>query len=453
MSYPSIRRDYTRILPGGRSSTMTSEKTKELKQPTSSENYSTTNRVSSLTTLCVDIMQREFPDLLENVMTTISEEAVITFQKAVDICKQKQNLVVHTLSKLLTNSVCHKCTFGETMYLYGGAIRDALNDKKPNDYDIRVCSEKCAIKIINKLKKHYNVKIIRQHYIGCYSFYAQHTTIPEVEIRFDVTYETAFTNKHYDIDVNMLKYKINRYCHGVADINPSNVILVNDKCNLKNVIRHIHRNEFVVLDNMGRPKSCHNKLWREAVFNKSGEIVDCHSFLLKGLHPDNKELIDSCDCIHRRSQRGRKLLFRIQKMLKRGWTMLNEPCSNPDCVLAPMDLVEAYATFVAEKREEERRRREELRRRREEERRKREEEAIARRERRKLAQLRFNIGYIPGAVCAKTANRWSYETFTTSHKREQVKKHLTKTKTTVKNSKHGRRPKSGSKSRHLDLDY
>ncbi|XWV25507.1 hypothetical protein QJ856_gp0250 [Tupanvirus deep ocean] len=454
MSYSTIRRGYTRIQPRRSSPTMSSDIKEELNQPTSSENYSTTNRVSSLMTLCIDNLQRQNPYLIQKIITKMFDP---TFDKSLNILKEKTELVVNALNRLLIKSICYTCKHDDYLYLYGGAIRDMLNDEKPHDYDVKVCSEKCAIKFINKLKEYYNVNIIRQHYIGCYSFYVQHTNIPEVEIRFDVTYPTAFSNKNYDIDVNMLKFNISKYGNKVTAINLTNVILINDECNLKHVVRNIHRKQFVVLDNKGRPNTCHNKMWREVIFNESGEVVDCSSFLLKGFNPDNKEIIDSCDCIHRRSQRGRKLLQRIEKMLKRGWTMLNEPCFNPDCVLAQLELVEAYNAYVLEKKEEERRKREEERRKREEKRRKREEERRkylaaleAKRKREEAANRRFTMGYIPGAVCAKTANRWSYETFTTFHKREQVKKHLTKTKPTSKNRKHGRHSKYSTKHQRLD---
>lgn len=467
MSYSSPIGDETSRIP----SNSTPEAEKKVKLPTSSTNFVFANRILKLRTLCVDVFKRQEPDRFEKILLS----GKTLFQEDENLLNFKIEMIDVILFYILrfyTNRI------HEGAYLYGGAIRDLLNNEKPNDYDVRVHCEDCAINFINKIKLFYPINIIREHYKGCFTICVQHYKHPEIEIKLDITYVTEFSNKHFDISSNMLKIDLSYDAKGhsenrltsIKNIDPSNVKLMNPLCKLSDVIRNIYCKKFVVLTRHGKSKTCHTTLWKEAVYNIDGEIVDYHNLFLKPqesyqfpnmslynehlnkICESNLNMIEKCDCISRYSEHGRLLLFRIEKFKKRGWTCINEPCDNPNCILTSQELIDAYEAYKVKKRAKEYEEREKKRELLEKEQRYQEKQRQW--EEKKLMKtkirpyIRWNSGYIPGAIGLKTANRDSYNKFVTAHQRKKVKKQLTKNRFFSKEDKKGR-SKSGSKSQQI----
>ncbi|BCS82864.1 hypothetical protein QLL95_gp1259 [Cotonvirus japonicus] len=112
-------------------------------------------------------------------------------------------------------------------------------------------------------------------------------------------------------------------------------------------------------------------------------------------------------------------------MTSRGWTCLNEPCHNPDCILAPQSLADEFCAYKARlhlKRQQER----ELKR----------QQAQDRLEKRKalhrervekayIANLQFR-SYIPGKIGTKPSNRKAWEKSVKAKQVENDKRELRK---------------------------
>lgn len=433
-----------------------SESKKDIYIPlTSSSDFSAKNRVSSLTTLCVDKMMHQMPDQFERLLkimdTRTGPGGVAPFQCEQNIFYKRQHMLRKIFKRLICKLHCSRCH--NDGYVYGGAIRDGLNKENPHDFDMRLCSQTCAVQFIKILEQHYHVQIWRQHYIGCISFCVQHRKHPEVEIAFDITYKTEFTNTNFDLDINMLKIRLSKYINGKCynKVRLSNLNAQSNKVDVEDVVHNIHRKQFIVLSQDGRAITCHFKVWQEIIVNLDGEVIDCHSFLIKSVIGENDQLpnptqVDparcnsngiivfpaKADCISRYSQRGRGLLNRIAKMKARGWTCINEFCMNPDCVLASNEVVQAYKKLVDDKREKARLIKESER--------KIKDEAKLKAQKKRLIKRHYyanNMGYIPGAMSAKTGNRVSYKTSTIARERQQSKKQLTKFRPTNNTKKFG----------------
>jgi hypothetical protein len=78
------------------------------------------------------------------------------------------------------------------------------------------------------------------------------------------------------------------------------ILFLNKECYPVEVIMNIVHGKFTVLTNDGKSS-------------------------IKHACPD--------DCIDSKTERGKKLIERINKMLKRGWILRNENCPNVNCVL------------------------------------------------------------------------------------------------------------------------
>lgn len=227
------------------------------------------------------------------------------------------------LSYCVCTQCHHKC------YLYGGAVRDILNDESPRDYDLKLMTRDCSLNFIEKIGQHFDITIREKSYVNCFSIQIHYHEDHRKCILLDITYHsTPDMKQKCDFDVNTLSSSVD------TDIkNPSHIKLLNDRCKLSTVLKHIHQKEFIVLDADGVPTLDHQRVPIKAIaiINEYGKVVNLI---------DDLTYSDGNQCISRKTINGLILMNRIEKMKRRGWKCLNKPCHNPDCIMASTSLVE-----------------------------------------------------------------------------------------------------------------
>jgi len=190
------------------------------------------------------------------------------------------------------------------------------------------------------------------------------------------------------------------------------------------VFNNICNKQFVVLSSDGKPLIAHKNRWLKVMTDHDGTIIGYKSNTMGPQWTEEK----CFDCVHRDSS-GLKLMKRIDKMLKRGWTCLNEPCKNPECIMAPTELVSAYNQHLAWERLE---------------RLQKKKDEISRQ--RYIRSYIRDQTWIPDFVSTKTGNWISFESSKLAHKQYQTKKrkakYAAKTKTCQKFSSKKRRHRS-----------
>jgi hypothetical protein len=263
--------------------------------------------------------------------------------------------------KMMINMIF--CCLRDTgAYVYGGFLRDLLAAKPFRDIDIHFPNETSVQEYISELSRVVTITTVSDkggeskydesfstktiivqkpqfslHGENCghhpqqddgHSFLCGHHPQPDDElyIFIDLVWPNGVnidgtTSQCYDFDVNMLR--CDEPWTGSLYDNFTSLTVRNPNCKLTSVVDNIHNRQFVVLSR--------------------GRLLYDH---------DN---IDSC--IHRYSRQGKKLLLRMAKMKKRGWTCLNDNiCSNPMCILAPGELYYDYLSDKHDKIKEEKQR-------------------------------------------------------------------------------------------------
>lgn len=277
----------------------------------------------------------ELPELLQNNEIHYDIKKIDKFRK-----------IIRYILRIL-----YKCKTLRNPIINGGFVRDyyCRYDLNFNDIDIKFRDMHALNYFVSELANIYNVIICDEKSVNihpkpeqriiCHHCNPDHEDISNneynnafvktikiedktngVSIQMDLTLQNEFRTL-YDFDVNMLGLRKKKLLY--IDRNHS----TNSEEFLK-VLTHIKNKEFVVLSN-NKSKLCH------ADASYSRYISDIHTTRY------NCSKIDG-DCICRNSNRGKKLQTRILKMQKRGWKMLNEPCTNPLCFLAPIELYEKY---------------------------------------------------------------------------------------------------------------
>lgn len=212
-------------------------------------------------------------------------------------------------------------------YVFGGYLRDQNADIEFNDIDIRFADAVSANNFIESLQEIYNVLIVSQHYYGCCSIRVQSKVLRYSYVDVDVTFETGRRNR-FDLDVNML-----------ASRDPEKELTIyNHRCTIHNILKNIRQRKFIALDKHGSPSLEHHLNSCYVAIGDSDQLTFIFSTVIAGDQ-------NSCTCIHRRSYRGRKILQRIWKMEKRGWTCVNKTCLNPECILAQPNLPQLFARY------------------------------------------------------------------------------------------------------------
>uniref|UniRef100_A0A6G6ADU5 NT pol-beta-like superfamily protein n=1 Tax=Borely moumouvirus TaxID=2712067 RepID=A0A6G6ADU5_9VIRU len=286
--------------------------------------------------------------------------------------------------------------------VFGGFHRDFFAKMPFKDIDIRFKFKTEATFFIERMQKKYNIKFMKPSYKsnGCYTICVQSKSNSEVNIYLDVSYKrdvngSIYKKKFFDFDVNMLSSQVHYsdrwYLRYLNTINPH--------CQILDILDNCARKQFIVLNYNGKSEILHKPSYT-AIIDSNGRIIrmkrnlsSCGSFMSK--------IMDS-DCINYHTIRGKKLLLRKKKMESRGWTCLNEECSNPVCILAPESLRNKYKEYVQEIKLQ--------RLKRAEEKLKKAEEKIRARElsRQKKDREIKSFGYIPGLISRKMVRKNQY---------------------------------------------
>ena len=223
-------------------------------------------------------------------------------------------------------------------HVFGGYERDRLAGDMPNDIDLFFPFEKCLSRIVlQKMPqsewRYYlgndsinrfldDVKLMGpvRHVPNSYEHNNCLTCRSEVEIPIMDTYHKPII-VGLDMtrpsecspglsDEDMAEFRA-RYTNAVVadmDVNMAERYMVNGKivcgsknpkCNYEEIVEHCRAKQFVVLDSTGAPVLKHTS--------------------------------SNC-CIDRNTPQGKLIVERIAKMKARGWTCLNEPCTNKLCV-------------------------------------------------------------------------------------------------------------------------
>lgn len=221
--------------------------------------------------------------------------------------------------------------------VYGGFARDMVAKLIFNDIDVRFPYDTDVEKFIAALRENnFQIQTAKPEYgykkINVYDKSSGYL------VNMDLSFSEYFTKHNsydsfykkrmvrhgpFDFDVNRLKLVLKSNIYNSYDFpdwhfeeQTYTVLFLHDYHipsvdyqDLQRTIDHCQRHEFVVLDADSKATTVH---------------------------------FDRSQCIRHDSNTGRKLLARIDKMQARGWKMLNEPCNNPACILAPPNLVWKY---------------------------------------------------------------------------------------------------------------
>ncbi|AKI80425.1 hypothetical protein QJ850_gp274 [Acanthamoeba polyphaga mimivirus] len=344
---------------------------------------------------------------------------------------------------------------GTYSHAYGGYYRDILAKKPIKDLDFAFSSEDDVKSFIFDLKSRYTVTLLKPSYtdLGCYSLQVKHKLLKNASILIDATYPCpSRTVLRFDFNVNML-LATHTPEEGSLDLK-----IRNSRCALTDVIDDCCHHKFVVLNETGCPNLTHQGAEIDRALNPDGSFKD----LTDRTVFNNLCVRSYPDCINRRTTRGKKLLQRIEKMKSRGWTVRNEPCSNPFCIMAPTELFEKCQEVIDQRREEAVKICQQAK----EERVKRLEHRRVTFEARKDKRLHDTFArssYIPGYIHPKLANVKSHEVSTKSKQRELTKREIKKrmkqamklgeTDTRCSNLKSNKSPRSFRSNKFRKIDF
>lgn len=342
-------------------------------------------------------------------------------------------------------------------HAYGGYYRDILAKKPIKDLDFAFSSEDDVKSFIFDLKSRYNVTLLKPSYteLGCYSLKVEHNLLKKASILVDATYPSFSSPRsvhRFDFNVNML-LATHTPEEGSLDLK-----IRNSRCALTDVVNDCCQHKLVVLSENGSPKLTHQGADIDRALNSDGTFKD-----LSDRAVFNSLCLRSYpDCINRRTHRGKKLLQRIEKMQSRGWTVRNEPCSNPFCIMAPTELFERCQEVIDQRREEA----VQICQQAKEERLKRLEHRRATFDTRKDKRLHDTFARssrIPGYLHPKLANAKSHEVSAKSKQRELTKREIKKrvkqamklgeTDTRCSNLKPNKSPRSFRSNKFRKIDF
>lgn len=261
-------------------------------------------------------------------------------------------------------SLIFLCNTSHNNLLYGGYIRDLiLNDQFPKDIDLLFLTYSDRRFFIDQLAKEkslqFSITNISTKYgqlgLNYYKYIPQSPWTIEysdsiitikvelvensdVSIMIDLTCaKTIKTDRlgrkvekqneivtKFDFDVNLLIMQANYAANYPIGQAVQNNLTIFDRLSTRNVwpvivdkeqiIENIRNKKFIVLDKLGYPNLTH----------PNTRSQQCVSKL-------------SSNCIGRHTTQAYTLRKRIDKMINRGWTMLNLPCIHVDCILFPDD--------------------------------------------------------------------------------------------------------------------
>ncbi|AQN68677.1 hypothetical protein [Saudi moumouvirus] len=284
-------------------------------------------------------------------------------------------------------------------YVFGGFHRDFFAKMPFKDVDIRFTFKSEAIYFIKYIQRFYYIKFLKASYksLGCFTLCIQNMHNKEVNIRIDVSYDndesgSLYTVKYFDFDVNMLTssahYSSRAYLGSLESSNPH--------CHILDIIDNCAKKQFIILDYNGRPEILHKPSY-SAVIDSNGNIVKIIKNFNSSDYKTFKSMMINTNCINYHTVRGKKLLLRKKKMESRGWTCLNEECSNPVCIMAPFLLREKHKEYCQKLRIA---RRKQL----EKEAKYRERELLRQKKDREIKPF----GYIPGFISTKMIRKNIY---------------------------------------------
>lgn len=219
---------------------------------------------------------------------------------------------LHKMHKYIAKTI-----FRSGGVIYGGFVRDTILGVMPRDIDCKVSSERCADDIVHRLNEQFEdltfiaqsqstrtATPLQNHYAFS-RIMVSTVEMPDIVVQVDVSLNAGNVT-NIDFDVNTLviiddtRIAINRgRGHPIVGLN------------MIDLIQRIKERKFSLL--------CQNPA--------EEYTTECHQ------------------CIDFMSPYGHKIMERIQKMEKRGWTLTgHNTCKNPSCILASTD---AHARIVA----------------------------------------------------------------------------------------------------------
>lgn len=246
-----------------------------------------------------------------------------------------ENNFCHTLLYDIRTSMANRIVDianNNSGYIYGGYVRDCVAGIDFRDIDVCFPGLDLVESFVKNLNRYYSVKFESSKFYNCYTICVHHRRIDRISISIDI----SLANRPYDeswradFDINMLRLR-----NGVIEVVPHLAI------EMSAILENCRQKQFTVLDAQGTCTIKH---------------------------------LDKSQCINRTTKAGKILVERIQKMLDRGWKMLNYRCQNPVCILAT---ARKYHNYLLE--------------------------------RQAAIRDRYIPTYIPGFVAPKLANTISFE--------------------------------------------
>ncbi|CAH6421819.1 Hypothetical protein KVN_LOCUS507 [uncultured virus] len=235
------------------------------------------------------------------------------FKNEIEELVGKTNAFIeHIEHKKFVENFLKFCSRKEYCTIFGGYLRDNICALNFKEIDIKFENEEFTKKFINSLRDIYSCYFKRTRSLkNCNSFGCIQIRIApkplldksiilnifeifiDIDLVFPISTRISCIEKQIglDFDVNQL-------------IMRENQISVNPNCGLtySSIFKNINSKEFLVLDSFGK------------------------TFEHKNLH----------QCVSIKSNRGRKIFLRINKMEKKGWTCINKQTCfiNHECILA-----------------------------------------------------------------------------------------------------------------------
>lgn len=235
--------------------------------------------------------------------------------------------------------------------IYGGFLRDYVfrHDHNFNDIDMRFDDMEQMEMFISHVMDRYNVTICENTIPHHRAPIPIDTVCHHRNVRFndglgDSKYENEtvlktirVTDSQTNASIQMdLTLRQDNPTIKDFDVNMLEMRRGHINNNDETITKHIENKQFVVISRTGIAKLTH----RDASY--------IHAYTYSKIS-EKEHICDMGDCFCRCSSKGQKLAERIKKMQEKGWTMLNEPCTNPMCILAPTKLYDAYVKDVLER--------------------------------------------------------------------------------------------------------
>nr|AEX62307.1 hypothetical protein mv_R102 [Moumouvirus Monve] len=295
-------------------------------------------------TIIPTLMFLAYNTILQTQNGSISKYILASLPDTINLEKQRE---IHQTRDSMIIEIIEIVSNYPGAYVFGGFHRDFFAKMSFKDIDIRFVFKSEAICFIDRIQRLFNIKFLKTSYNskGCFTLCIQNMYNKEINIYVDLTYDndeygSLYTVKFFDFDVNMLMSSV----HYSDQVYLASLKSSNPHCHILDILDNCAKKQFIILDYNGRPEILHKPSYTATIDSEDNIIKMKRNFNFTS-HESFQSIMINTNCINYHTVRGKKLLLRKKKMESRGWTCLNEECSNPVCIMAPFSLREKHKKY------------------------------------------------------------------------------------------------------------